>query len=261
MDGNSEIELTLLLGTAAMLALALFIIIFIVAYQRRLYSKQQEMNEMEMNAQRDLMEAVILAKEKEQKRMAQELHDGIGSALTALKMSIIQMNLEPEHKKQIDTNIKSISADVRRISNELMPSVLEDMGLQAALERLAQRIRGATLIDCNYSRNNALNSLHNDQAQLALYRVVQELVNNIIKYAKATEISISEEIIDGNYVLSVRDNGMGFEPSEVELGKTGSLGLKNIMSRIQQVGGTISYKKLSPKGTNVNIEIRNYEEH
>ncbi|MCJ8288504.1 MAG: sensor histidine kinase [Crocinitomicaceae bacterium] len=261
MDGNKEIAVTLLLGTAAMLVLALFIITFVVAYQRRLYAKQHEMNEMEMVAQRDLMEAVILAKEKEQKRMAQELHDGIGSALTALKMSLIHMNLEPKEKKQIDNNIKAISVDVRRISNELMPSVLEDMGLQAALERLAQRVRDATLIDCKYSRNNALESLHNDQAQLALYRVVQELLNNIVKYAKATEITIGEELTDGNYILSITDNGRGFEPSDDDLSKSGSLGLKNIKSRIQQVGGSIDYKKLSPKGTVVNIEIQDYEEH
>lgn len=261
MDGNKEIAVTLLLGTAAMLTLALFIIIFVVAYQRRLYAKQHEINEMEMEAQRELMEAVLLAKEKEQKRMAQELHDGIGSALTALKMSVIQMNLSPIHKKQIDTNIKAISVDVRRISNELMPSVLEDMGLQAALERLSQRIREATLIDCKYSRNNALESLHNDQAQLALYRVVQELLNNIIKYAKATEITIREELTNDRYILSISDNGSGFEPSTQDLSKPGSLGMKNIKSRIQQVGGSIDYKKLSPKGTIVNIEIRNYEEH
>lgn len=261
MGGNKEIELTLLLGTGAMLILALFIIIFVVAYQRRLYSKQREMNDMEMKAQRDLMDAVLQAKEKEQKRMAQELHDGIGSALTALKMSLIQMTLDPSDKTQIDDNIKAISVDVRRISNELMPSVLEDMGLQAALERLAQRIIVATSIDCKYYRNNALDSLHNDQAQLALYRVVQELLNNIVKYAKATEITITEELTDGNYVLSISDNGSGFEPSEKDLSKPGSLGMKNIKSRIQQVGGLIHYKKLTPKGTIVNIEIRNYEEH
>lgn len=261
MDGNKNIEMILLLGTAAMLTLALFIIIFVVAYQRRLFAKQREMNDMEMKAQLELIDAVLLAKEKEQKRMAQELHDGIGSALTALKMSIIQMNLVHEHKKQIDDNIKAISADVRRISNELMPSVLEDMGLQAALERLSQRVQDATRIDCKYYRNYALESLHNEQAQLALYRVVQEILNNIVKYAKATEISINEELINGTYKLSISDNGLGFEPSENDISKPGSLGLKNIKSRIQQVGGTIDYKKLSPKGTIVNIEIRNYEEH
>ena len=261
MDGSKEIELTLLLGTAAMLTLALFIIIFVVAYQRRLYAKQREMNDMEMKAQLELMDAVLLAKEKEQKRMAQELHDGIGSALTALKMSIIQMNLVHEHKKQIDDNIKAISADVRRISNELMPSVLEDMGLQAALERLSQRVQDAAVIDCKYYRNNELESLHNDQAQLALYRVVQEILNNIIKYAKATEIIIREELKDGKYILTISDNGIGFEPSEDDVSKPGSLGLKNIKSRIQQVGGTIDYHKLSPKGTIVNIEIRDYEKH
>lgn len=261
MAGSTEIELTLLFGTAAMLTLALFIIIFVVAYQRRLYAKQREMNDMEMKAQLELMDAVLLAKEKEQKRMAQELHDGIGSALTALKMSIIQMNLVHEHKKQIDDNIKAISADVRRISNELMPSVLEDMGLQAALERLSQRVQDAAVIDCKYYRNNELESLHNDQAQLALYRVVQEILNNIIKYAKATEIIIREELKDGKYILTISDNGIGFEPSEDDVSKPGSLGLKNIKSRIQQVGGTIDYHKLSPKGTIVNIEIRNYEKH
>lgn len=261
MGGDKEIELTLLLGTAAMLILALFIIIFVVAYQRRLYAKQREMSEMEMKAQLELMDAVLQAKEKEQKRMAQELHDEIGSALTALKMSLIRMNLNPADKTQIDDNIKAISVDVRRISNELMPSVLEDMGLQAALERLSQRIIDATSIDCKFSRNNALDSLHNDQAQLALYRVVQELLNNIVKYAKATEITIAEKLTDGIYVLSITDNGGGFEPSEKDLSKPGSLGMKNIKSRIQQVGGSINYIKLSPKGTMVNIEIRNYEKH
>jgi signal transduction histidine kinase len=256
MDGNKEIELTLVLGTAAMLTLAFFIIFFVVVYQRRLYAKEREMNLLEMNAQRSLIEAVILAKEKEQKRMAQELHDGIGSALTALKMSLIQMNLNPENKRQIDENIKAISVDVRRISNELMPSVLEEMGLQSALERLAYRISESTGVQCNYSRNIELETLHSKPAQLALYRVVQELLTNIVKYAGATEITIMEKMDQAMYTISVSDNGTGFIPSELELSKPGSLGLKNIKSRVQQVDGTIDYRKLSPKGTIVNIEIR-----
>ncbi len=256
MDGNKEIELTLVLGTAGMLTLALFIIFFVVIYQRRIHAKEREMNLLEMNAQRALIEAVILAKEKEQKRMAQELHDGIGSALTALKMSLIQMNLEQEDKRQIDENIKAISADVRRISNELMPSVLEEMGLQSALERLSHRIHESTGVKCNYSRNNDLESLHSKPAQLALYRVVQELLTNIVKYAGATEITIEEKMNQAVYSLSITDNGSGFIPSEEDFSKPGSLGLKNIKSRVQQVAGSIDYCKLSPQGTTVNIEIR-----
>lgn len=256
MVGNKEIELTLVLGTAAMLTLALFIIFFVVIYQRRLHAKEREMNTLEMNAQRSLIEAVILAKEKEQKRMAQELHDGIGSALTALKMSLIQMNLNQEDKRQIDENIKAISVDVRRISNELMPSVLEEMGLQSALERLSRRIVESTGAECNYSRNIDLETLHSKPAQLALYRVVQELLTNIAKYAGATEITIEENLERGVYRLSLSDNGSGFVPSNEDLSKPGSLGLKNIKSRVQQVGGSIDYRKLSPQGTTVNIEIR-----
>lgn len=261
MDGSKEIDIILVLGTGGMLLLAFFIVGFIVIYQRRLYSKQKEINQLEMGIQKQLMEAVILTKEKEQKRVAQELHDGIGSALTALKLSLIQMQLSSEHKQWIDESLKSISTDVRRISNELMPSVLENMGLQTAIEKLMTNLNQSSRIEFSYNATEKWLGNLNEQGELALYRVVQEVLTNIVKYANASSVRITESCSENAYLLEIADNGKGFIPSEKDLTKPGSLGLKNIRSRIQQVNGRISYLPNAPKGTIVTIEIPIHEKN
>lgn len=261
MDGSEKIDSILVFGTGGMLILAFAIIIFVVAYQRRMFSKQKEISQMELRVQKDLMEAVILEKEKEQKRMAQELHDGIGSALTALKMSLIQVSIDKEEKKIINTMIKSISTDVRRISNELMPSVLEDMGLQKAMDNLTSQLSVSTKILFKHNADDSVSNIYGEEIELALFRVVQELLNNIIKYSKATEVTVSELRKGSQYILTVEDNGNGFIPSEENLTKSGSLGLKNIKSRIQQIGGITTYQLRKPKGTTVNILLPIYEEN
>jgi signal transduction histidine kinase len=255
MDGSKKIDLILLLGTGGMLLLAIFIILFVIAYQRRLLEKQREINEMELGVQRKMMDAVILTKEKEQKRMAQELHDGIGSALTALKMSLISMNLEADDKQRINNNLKSISIDVRRLSNELMPSILEDMGLQTAIEKLTNNLSESLDTQFTYDRDTWLKNLQDEQSQLAIYRVIQELLNNIVKYAKASTVNVREYRDNNLYLIEITDDGIGYSPSEDDFLKSGSLGLKNIQSRIQQVKGTINYQEAPKKGTVVKIEI------
>lgn len=253
--GEKKIDLILIFGTAGMLFLAFAVILFMVVYQRRLFRKQQEINLMEIDTQKQLMEAVILAKEKEQKRVAQELHDGIGSALTALKMSLIQMKIDDKTKSYIDSNIKLISVDVRRISNELMPSILENMGLHTALEHLTGTLETSSGIRISYQKDKTLSAVHSEVKELAIYRVIQELLTNIVKYADAKTISIKELKQSDKYIIQVKDDGFGYTPSDADLAKPGSLGLKNIHSRVQQIHGEIMYIKNKPTGTIVNIEI------
>lgn len=249
-----QIDYIIVLGTAAMLLLSTGIIVFMISYQRRLYQKKQEMAELELNAQKELMDAVILTKEKEQKRIAQELHDGIGSALTALKVGLIQTELSPEEKQWIGDSIKAIGNDVRRISNELMPSILEDMGLKIAMGKLTENIEIASNIKITVINTNEEGFSLEPQEELAIYRVIQEILNNIVKYANATSVVIRETHTTGKYLLEISDDGDGFSPTQSDLSKVGSLGLKNIKSRVQQIKGTIDYQKLEPKGTKVIIE-------
>ncbi len=252
MEGNT-VDSILILGTSGMLLLAIAIVGFVLLYQRRLMNKQTELKELELNSQREMMEAVILAKEKEQKRIAQELHDGIGSALTAMKISLIQMQLETEDKRQLNKSIKSISTDVRRISNELMPSILEDMGLRSGLEYLIGNLKQSTNIKF-FFEPSSIQINFPESVQLAIYRVSQEILNNITKYAEANSVEVKEVISDDKFNLTIKDNGKSFIPADKDFQKKGSLGLKNIQSRIQQVNGVINYTSLDP-GTCVTIEI------
>ena len=260
MDGNSEITVVLALGTGGMLVLVSFIVLFVVIYQRRMQAKKQEMAELELQSQKEMMEAVIVAKEKEQKRVAQELHDGIGSALTALKMSLIRMEMEKKDKQEIGDSIKHICNDVRRISNELMPSDLEDMGFITALETLVIKLNHQSNVQFTYESELPEGYHFSEQEDLALYRVVQELLNNIIKHADAEHVQIIDKLDVKGYILTICDDGSGFVPVEKELGETDTLGLKNIQSRIQHVKGNLTYALNRPKGTMITIELPTDEE-
>lgn len=256
MNGDKETSLIFALGAGVTILLPLLLIIlFLLVYQRRLYKKQKLLNQLELEKQKTLMDAFILTKEKEQKRIAQELHDGIGSSLTALKMSLIHIEMDNNDKVWINERIKAISHDVKRISNELMPSMLEDMGLQATVTRLVENLNKSTKVSFRYSPCDVNPYAQNPQTELALYRVIQEILTNIIKYADASNVLIRETILESIYNLQIIDDGKGFSPTETEFSKSGSLGLKNIKSRILQIGGTLNYLSNLPKGTIVNIEI------
>ncbi len=248
-----------MLVIVSILVLAVLIAVLIIVYQRRMYTRKQEISERELASQKQLTDALILDREKEQKRIAQELHDGIGSALTALKMATLRMKIQKKDKNWIDETVRMISSDVRKISNELMPSILENMGLRNTLETLIKRLNPSSEIQFSFGGNLPEHTTFGEERELALYRIVQELLNNIIKYAEATTVSVNCKLTDRLFQIQIEDNGRGFVPSSKEFDKPGSLGLKNIKSRIQQINGRIEYQPRKHKGTLVTIEIRLHE--
>lgn len=244
-------------GTAVLFLLAIAIIGFVVLYQRKIFNKQSRIAELETANQKELVNAVLVAKELEQKRIAQELHDEIDSSINTIKMSLIRMNLDRELKDQLSSELQDISKNVRRISNELMPSALDELGFHTALEHLIKKFQSSTSIQFEFHSELDDPFELDKQVELGLYRVLQELINNIVKYAQATEVLLSlhhtSEFID----IQLIDNGTGFIPDVNHLSKGDSLGLKNIKSRIQQINGQEEYELMNPKGTKVRIHLKN----
>ena len=256
MDESTEITVILLLGTGGMVVLVSFIVLFVFIYQKNMQTKKRELVELELESQLKITEALIESKEQEQRRVARELHDGIGSALTALKMAMISVPMEGDTKEMLDQRIVDISNDLRRISNELMPSILDDLGFFKALEKLITQLNSNTQLNFSYASGLDTPLDFSKKEALALYRVSQEIFNNIIKYADAVTVKVKDRIEEGQYVLSISDDGNGFSPTEEEMKKEDSHGLKNIKSRMQQVSGTIEYNNLKPKGTEVLIQLK-----
>ncbi len=244
-------------GTVIMLLLAVFIILFVAMYQKKIIKKQAEY-------QHGLLEATIQAQEKERKRIAKDIHDGVGTMLVTVKLKVIQIIQNAEKGRPLRTDfvreakmlIEETMANTYRISRDLLPPILEEFGLADALDDLCKRI--------DNSSNIAVRFLHEGNGQrldskieLALYRIAQELVNNSVKYAEADKIKVALKVEPGNIEMIVSDNGKGFDLQEVKQrppGKKG-LGLQNIESRMSVLNGKIMYGSDNGAGTMVTINV------
>lgn len=248
----SNLGLMLIIGTLAMFIMALSIIVFAVLYQQKMRRKRQEMIQMELNYKHEMVQATLDAKELEQRRIAIELHDDIGSSLTALKLSFASLPIDEEERRLLNEGVQSTINKVRSLSNRLLPTILEELGLIPAVKSLVNTLSNQ-IPNVQFSIIAVNDPGHDSQTRevnLAVYRILQELVNNILKYAEATVIEIVLEQNEEGIQLSVVDNGKGFVPSKEDKLKSQSLGLKNIESRSQQIGAELSYHLLEP-GTKV----------
>lgn len=242
-----------ILGTMGMVILAMGIIVFFFIYQKRMVAKQNELTLRDLEHQKELMDAVIQTKELEQRRIAVELHDDVGSTLTAIKFSIPQLSISAEEKEMLNTNLANVIQKVRRISNDLLPSLLEELGLHSAARSLVKTLDDTTPLHFHIKYSpDAIT--HPKDVELAFYRILQELLSNILKYAEATEVNVEIATTVNSIRMIVADNGNGFVPSDHVRGKRPSLGLKNIESRVQQIRAAIQHEKTNPKGTKVTIE-------
>jgi PAS domain S-box-containing protein len=214
---------------------------------------------------RALSASVQSAREEEGARIARELHDELGSALTSLKwdlegidklcsQSVNQMDFLPARKKieammgLIDATINTVT----RISSELRPSILDDLGLAAAIEWQARQFEGRAGITCECDSFVEDIELSREKAT-AIFRIFQEALTNILRHAQATRVNITMEEERGEFVLQVRDNGRGIAENE----KTGArtLGLIGMRERVHLVGGRIEVTGVAGKGTVLTVRV------
>jgi signal transduction histidine kinase len=260
VQSSSEIDLYLAIfgGTFVMLLLVGCVVVFMILYQKRLFRQELTFKKMELKYQQELINSTIEGIESERKRLARDLHDEIGAALSAMRLLVGQMHLKsksaPEisdladkYKSLIDNTIDS----VRRISNDLLPSGLEEFGLSYAIEGLCEKSLELTDADINWSVKDIPQA--HSTLNLMMYRLVQELLNNSIKYAEATQIEIVIEPVDNELCLHYTDNGRGFDYEEAYQKK--SLGLKNIETRTRMFDGTLQYITQPNQGTSVTVRV------
>lgn len=215
--------------------------------------KVLEIENLKSIHEKKLRDAIFLTKEREQKRIAQELHDDIGSSLTVIKFGIHQLNIADSKRNNLNSSLTAIIKKIRNLSNELSPSVLEEFGLLNALKNLAKNISESTSLSTAFDSNIKELVGFSTEIEISIYRIVQELLTNILKYANATNVNISFNIEKDKMKLCIQDDGIGFIPKKNNYKKY-SFGLMNIESRIEYLNATIEYRKNTPQGTIVTIE-------
>jgi len=207
--------------------------------------------------QRQRFSAVIEAEENERARVARDLHDGIGQLLSSAKLSLTAITF-PAHDAQSQLLNNSIhvldqaTQEVRSISHNLMPAALMELGLKEALEDMVLKINESKLLNIKFSMLGIEARLL-APIEVAVYRVVQEVINNMIKHSKADQIEINLTGKENKLHLSISDNGVGFEKEMIT--KSKGLGWKSVFSRIAMLKGNIEVDTHPGRGTNINIQF------
>lgn len=210
--------------------------------------------------QREVFKAILGTQQAERKRIAENLHNGLGQLLYGVKLSLSKnmlnmANLSPaEHLKELqqtDRLLLDAIGESRRLSHELMPAILEDFGLKAALDDICNQFQLAIPIRTVYT---GLENKIDKYIEVAIYRVVQELMMNVIKHAEATKVNLTinanEEVIH----IQVHDNGIGFEQ---ELVLNNGIGLKAIRNKANLLNGCLAVNSVIGKGTVISVLIPN----
>lgn len=254
----------LIMITPVMLILAVGIIVFVVLYQRRMLQHQEQLQQLQSVKQQQLLEATLHAQEEERRRVARDLHDEVGAMLALIRLNLHQMvsNTECEDenlltnaqhmKQQLDEVLNS----VRRISHDLMPVVLEKLGLVQAIDALRRTLATSGSIELIVRYNDKSKRLK-PQHELLLYRMVQELLNNTIKHAQATQVSIELKFTPSETKLLYNDNGVGFDLASLQQDKAlrGGLGIMSLQSRAALLNGSISITSAPGTGTTASVSI------
>jgi len=207
----------------------------------------------------DLASAANLAREQEQSRVARELHDELGQALTGLKMMVAwidqrtgRSDLELAGKlDRMSTVIDGTLQATRRISSQLRPLILDDLGLAAALEWVVEGFIDRTGLVCELHADGDLEL--DDARKSAVFRIVQEALTNVARHAKASRVEVHVERQSDAIAIGVRDNGIGFnQPEERSRYSRGLLGMRE---RAYLLGGTFSITSAPGKGTSLEVRI------
>ncbi len=260
MADSSSLDLYLLLfgGTITMLLLAVGLVTFLFQYQKKIIRKDLFIKEAEVKHSQDLFLGTLEATEIERERIARELHDVIGASLSAMRLQLAEIEKKAIEDNQIrmftEKNkelIDNTILEIRRISNDLLPPGLEEFGLVYSIEGLCELALGFTDLDIVLEVGHVCKL--NKQKSLIVFRIVQELLNNSIKHAEATQIIINLGVEDEHLIMTYSDNGKGFDFDEAY--KKRSLGLKNIEVRAIMVDGSASFETKIHQGLKVQIRI------
>lgn len=218
---------------------------------------QQLLTEAEQKREVQFTRAMLEGEEKERKRLAGELHDGLGGMLAGVKINLSGL-INPEMEQQMNTDLNNVILqldnsvnELRRIARNMMPETLMKLGLEPALKDMCGLMTGQGM-KINFQAFEIKHDIPGE-IQGIIYRVVQELLTNAVRHAKASEIMVQCSQNENTFFITVEDNGIGFE-RETAFTANG-IGLSNVKSRVDYLKGLMEINTAPGEGTTINIEL------
>jgi signal transduction histidine kinase len=260
--GLNNIALTIYIGIGVMLVLIISFLIAVLMSQRRKWKMLGEMQKLKEEQQNQLIEGAVRSEEGERHRISELLHDEVGALLSSSRIYLVEMKTDQlsqddqqDHakvKELLDESIKK----VRSISHNLHSTILKEFGLNEAIRHFMKTVTGGStftsLVDLDEEYQ-----LSNSETDLAVYRIIQELVNNLIKHAHPVQIKIQSALGKNKLKITIYHNGDGLSQERFEelRFKHDGLGLKNIQNRIILLRGAILFEVKNPGDNYIYLTI------
>lgn len=245
---RKQVQLIALFG-----AFLLCIVIAVFSYKQYTYKKEREFNAALLKEEKRRLAAIISTQEEERKRISGELHDGIGQMLSVVKMNMSAMEeeLPLQQVKQAIQLLDESCSELRNISHHLMPAVLMKKGLVKAVEEFCATINSSKKIHLSFYADT-FDRIHGS-IEVNVYRIIQELVQNIVKYAQATEVNLNINHENGMLKLMISDNGIGINMDAIK--HSNGNGWNNIYSRVSIMNAHIEIDSSPTNGTTIFIDV------
>lgn len=262
LKSKSNQMLTLVFSFLALLSFTILFFVWRTRKNEKKLSHQVEINYIQKienlkNLKKlELSQAILEGEEQERKRLARELHDGLGSWLSGIRINFLNLRnknlIENQDFNKLDEQLNSTIKELRSISHNLLPETLVKLGLENSLQDICSHLTSEKLkIDLQtYGIQNDLS----ENFQIAVFRIIQELLNNVVKHSEATEVLVSCTQDADIFLVTVEDNGKGFSMNAKEKG----IGLKNIENRVHFLNGKLDIET-DENGTSIYIEFQDFK--
>lgn len=247
----------LLAGGIGLLSLAAFFMYY--AYRQRRRWQEQRIRQLEKERQLSASEMVIKGQEEERGRLAKDLHDGLGGLLSGVKYSLTNMKsnvvLDAQHALAFERSLDMLDnaiTELRRVAHNMMPEVLVRFGLVEAIKSYCESVRQSGIFQLDFQFVGLPERLDSGK-EIIVYRLVQELLNNAAKHARATHVLVQVARHENEVTITVEDNGVGFDLKVIDQAK--GAGWSSIRSRVDYLKGRVDIQSAPGAGTSVLISI------
>lgn len=244
-------------GSITLILLGVFIVIFILFYQKRHNNYIIEKQQLQLQFSQTLLQSQIEIQEQTRQHISRELHDNLGQIASVIKINLNTITIDkPEKATQKIEDTKELTrqliADIKALSVSLNSDRIVKAGLIAAIATEVERINKTEQFETVFINNTNNPSIDNDKA-IILFRMVQEVLNNMVKHSQAKEITVTLNSKENLFILALSDNGTGFSIEEKM--NSGGQGLQNLQNRAALINAEYVMESVPGTGTKVIIEV------
>ncbi len=236
-ENQDQIVVWIWIGIGLFSLTTLFVTLLVISYLKSIRKNKQKVSRLVRNSKNEYWENMLLLQEQDRERLAEELHDNIISQL-----NLIRLNLNDKKPEDLNRDLKKSMQLIRELSHNLTPPDLDEVELVDLIaDYLNQINKNIEIIFCHMTIRTPISN----PVKLNLFRIIQELITNILKHAEATRVDVSLRISPNYLILTIEDNGCGFAIEN----QSGGIGLRNIQSRAQKIKAIYKLKTQPEKGT------------